>query len=193
MAPSACRAGRRGPIGPAAHRMRWATVRGLPSSRQRRASTRRRMRREQSWVLPGSAPAVGRPWTPMVVRYECAAAPRIGAKYIGRTGRDRRRLGRRFVHRLALRWVRRRGSSRSPCSAANRRMSPGWHESASQIASSVEKRMARAFPVLRIERLASVMSDPIRELGQRHPPVVEDVVEHDDDRHVTPSLRGLRA
>src|SRR3977135_856561 len=37
-------------------------------------------------------------------------------------------------------------------------MSPGWRESASQIASSVEKRIARALPVLRIERLASVMS-----------------------------------
>src|SRR5690348_1208982 len=36
-------------------------------------------------------------------------------------------------------------------------MSPGWHESASQIASSVEKRIARALPVLRIERLASVI------------------------------------
>src|ERR687898_2296325 len=39
-------------------------------------------------------------------------------------------------------------------------MSPGWHESASQIASSVEKRIARALPVLRIDRLARVM--PIR-------------------------------
>src|SRR3954462_1591699 len=37
-------------------------------------------------------------------------------------------------------------------------MSPGWQESAPQIASSVEKRIARALPVLRIERLASVMS-----------------------------------
>src|SRR5438552_4317124 len=36
-------------------------------------------------------------------------------------------------------------------------MSPGWHESASQIASSVEKRIARALPVLRIERLARVI------------------------------------
>src|SRR4030095_10531156 len=36
-------------------------------------------------------------------------------------------------------------------------MSPGWHDSASQIASSVEKRIARALPVLRIERLASVI------------------------------------
>src|SRR5687767_13674556 len=36
-------------------------------------------------------------------------------------------------------------------------MSPGWQESASQIPSSVEKRIARALPVLRIERLASVM------------------------------------
>src|SRR5688572_28583552 len=37
-------------------------------------------------------------------------------------------------------------------------MSPGWHESASQIASSVEKRIARALPVLRIDKLASVIS-----------------------------------
>src|SRR5262245_746422 len=36
-------------------------------------------------------------------------------------------------------------------------MSPGWHESAPQIASSVEKRTARALPVLRIDRLAKVM------------------------------------
>src|SRR5215211_9082681 len=39
-------------------------------------------------------------------------------------------------------------------------MSPGWHESASQIASSVEKRIARALPVLSMERLASAI--PIR-------------------------------
>src|SRR5678816_2900996 len=43
------------------------------------------------------------------------------------------------------------------CSGSNRRMSPGWHESAWQIASSVEKRIARALPVLRMERLASVI------------------------------------
>src|SRR6187200_273448 len=36
-------------------------------------------------------------------------------------------------------------------------MSPGWHESASQIASSVENRIARALPVFRIDRFASVM------------------------------------
>src|SRR6185436_7903068 len=36
-------------------------------------------------------------------------------------------------------------------------MSPGWHESAWQIASRVEKRIARALPVLRIERLARVI------------------------------------
>src|SRR5512145_1991978 len=36
-------------------------------------------------------------------------------------------------------------------------MSPGWHDSASQIASSVEKRIARALPVFKIERLASVI------------------------------------
>src|SRR5207245_9332998 len=40
---------------------------------------------------------------------------------------------------------------------SRRRMSPGWHESASQIAVSVGKRIARALPVLRIERLASVI------------------------------------
>src|ERR1044071_8935657 len=50
--------------------------------------------------------------------------------------------------------------SPSVCSGSNRRMSPGWHESARQIASSVEKRIARAFPVLRIERLAKVI--PVR-------------------------------
>src|ERR1022692_973644 len=38
------------------------------------------------------------------------------------------------------------------------RTSPGWQPSAPQIASSVENRMARALPVLRIERLASVIS-----------------------------------
>src|SRR5215471_16910266 len=36
-------------------------------------------------------------------------------------------------------------------------MSPGWHESAAQIASSVENRIARAFPVFRIERFTIVM------------------------------------
>jgi len=40
------------------------------------------------------------------------------------------------------------------------RTSRAWHESASQIASSVEKRIAHALPVLRIERLAS--GSPIR-------------------------------
>ena len=42
-------------------------------------------------------------------------------------------------------------------SGSNRRMSPGWHDSAPKIALSVEKRIARALPVLRIERLASVI------------------------------------
>src|SRR6266576_2056737 len=36
-------------------------------------------------------------------------------------------------------------------------------------------------------------SDPVRERGQRHPPIVEQVVELDGDRQVTPSLRGRRA
>jgi SAM-dependent methyltransferase len=35
--------------------------------------------------------------------------------------------------------------------------------------------------------------DPFGELGQRHPPLVEQVVELDDDGHVRPSPRGLRA
>src|SRR5712691_1810055 len=61
------------------------------------------------------------------------------------------------VHRLALLLPAAAGSSRFACSDSNWRMSPGWHESASQIASSVEKRIARALPVLRIERLASVI------------------------------------
>src|SRR5437016_5068456 len=58
------------------------------------------------------------------------------------------------VYRLALRLLAIAGFG------SNRRMSPGWHESASQIASSVEKRIARAFPVLRMERFASAI--PIR-------------------------------
>src|SRR3954470_16317410 len=48
-----------------------------------------------------------------------------------------------------------RRSPASPC--RNSRRSPGWQASASQIAASVEKRIARALPVLRIERLASVI------------------------------------
>src|SRR5688572_13606435 len=46
---------------------------------------------------------------------------------------------------------------RSHFSCSNSRSSPGWHSSASQIASSVEKRIARALPVLRMDRLASVI------------------------------------
>lgn len=38
------------------------------------------------------------------------------------------------------------------------RMSPGWQSSSRQMASSVEKRMALAFPVFRMERLAGVRS-----------------------------------
>src|SRR2546430_3445877 len=61
------------------------------------------------------------------------------------------------IQRPALRLLAAAGRTRSARSGSNRRMSPGWHESASQIASSVEKRIARALPVLRIERLASVI------------------------------------
>src|ERR1700752_84405 len=35
-------------------------------------------------------------------------------------------------------------------------------------------------------------SDPIREFSQRHPPIMEYVVELDGDRHIKPSLGGLR-
>src|SRR5215207_7562696 len=62
-----------------------------------------------------------------------------------------------MFHRLALRLPAAAGGSRSACSDSNRSRSPGWHESASQIASSVEKRIARALPVLRIDRFASVI------------------------------------
>src|SRR5215813_8835382 len=64
------------------------------------------------------------------------------------------------VHRLALRLLAAVGRPLSDCSDSNRRRSPGWQESASQIASSVEKRIARALPVFKIERLASAI--PIR-------------------------------
>ena len=53
--------------------------------------------------------------------------------------------------------------------------------------------IARALPVLRIGQVRQRDSDPVGELGQRHPPVVKLVVELDGDRHVTPSFRGLRA
>lgn len=33
-------------------------------------------------------------------------------------------------------------------------------------------------------------ADPIRELGERHPPIVKEIVEFHDDRHVKPSPRG---
>jgi hypothetical protein len=42
-------------------------------------------------------------------------------------------------------------------SAWNASESPGWQPSCRQIASSVENRIAFALPVLRIDRLASVM------------------------------------
>src|SRR5450755_2451102 len=62
-----------------------------------------------------------------------------------------------MFHRLALPLLATSGCSGFACSDSNWRMSPGWHESASQIASSVEKRIARALPVLRIDKLASVI------------------------------------
>src|SRR5271154_4091005 len=38
------------------------------------------------------------------------------------------------------------------------RISPGWHSSVSEIASSAEKRMTLALPVLRMDRFCGVMS-----------------------------------
>src|SRR2546430_10588647 len=61
------------------------------------------------------------------------------------------------IQRPALRLLAAAGRTRSARFGSNWRMSPGWQESALQIASSVEKRIARALPVLRIERLASVI------------------------------------
>src|SRR5262249_31704318 len=58
---------------------------------------------------------------------------------------------------LGFHWKTSLLDSRFACSGTNWRMSPGWHKSASQIASSVEKRIARALPVLRIDKLASVI------------------------------------
>ena len=43
-------------------------------------------------------------------------------------------------------------------SSLNSKISPGWHSSSLQIASNVEKRMAFAFPVFNMERLAGVRS-----------------------------------
>src|SRR4051812_45195925 len=48
--------------------------------------------------------------------------------------------------------------SSAPGSSRNSRRSPGWQASSWQIASSVEKRIARALPVFRMDRLARVMS-----------------------------------
>ena len=96
------------------------------------------------------------------------------------------------VHRLALRLLAGAGRVPSACSGSKRRMSPGWHASASQIASSVEKRIARAFPVLRIDRLARVI--PIRSASS------VSVIRRSWSRSssltaiaITPSLRRLRA
>ena len=49
-----------------------------------------------------------------------------------------------------------RGATHAPYGAYSSR-SPGWQSKASQMAERVEKRMALAFPVFRMERLAGVM------------------------------------
>ena len=64
-----------------------------------------------------------------------------------------------------------------------------------RLADRIERREANRARLAGLEdrEVGQRHSDPIRELGQRHPPIVEYVVELDGDRHVTPSLRGLRA
>ena len=67
-------------------------------------------------------------------------------------------------------------------------MSPGWQPSASQIASSVEKRIARALPVFRMDRFTIVI--PTRSASSvKYSPRVEQVVQLHQDRQVRPSLQ----
>src|SRR5882762_9127157 len=64
-----------------------------------------------------------------------------------------------------------------------------------RLADRIERREADRARLAGLEdrQIGQRHSDPLRELGQCHPPIVEQVVELDGDRHVTPSLRGLRA
>ncbi len=55
--------------------------------------------------------------------------------------------------------------------------SPGWQSSASQIAVSVENRMAFARSFLRTERLMTVMPTTFRQFGEGHTPPFEEDVE----------------
>ena len=77
-------------------------------------------------------------------------------------------------------------------SAVNLRMSPGWQSSARQIASSVEKRIALALPVFRIDRLAIVMSTPATARSASCRRACEHAVERDDDGHQTVIARSSR-
>src|SRR5262249_60171037 len=93
--------------------------------------------------------------------------------------------------------------------ASNASRSPGWQPSSRQIASRVEKRIAFALPVLRIDRLARVMPtrsassvnvmrrawssasrfttiamlDRPCELGPHLAPAPEDLRQHEDQEH----------
>ena len=62
-------------------------------------------------------------------------------------------------------------------------MSPGWQWSVVQMASRVEKRMARALPVFRMERLARVMSTASESSVRDMLAALEDFVELDGDGH----------
>jgi len=57
--------------------------------------------------------------------------------------------------------------SLSPAPGRNSKMSPGWHCRILQIASSVEKRIARAFPVLRMDKFCGVMTSINRPTADR--------------------------
>src|SRR6185503_18616388 len=63
------------------------------------------------------------------------------------------------------------------------------------IADCVERGESDRARLARLEdrQIGQRQSYLIRELGKRHPALVEQVVELDGDRHVTPSLTDLRA
>ena len=84
-------------------------------------------------------------------------------------------------------------SRRAASSGRYSRMSPGWQAKAR--ADRLERREADRARLAGLEdrQVDDGDSDPLGELGQRHPAGVEQIVELDGDRHVTPSLRDRRA
>ena len=90
-----------------------------------------------------------------------------------------------MFHQLALRFLATGGGSRSDCSASKRRMSPGWHK---RRADRIERREADRprFAGLQDREVGKRDADPFGELGQRHAPIVQHVVELDDDHSDRP-------